>query len=69
MNLSYVTGLIVLWINCFRDFYFRAPGSLALLTFTHLLNFSSLFPSLFPETLAFAPTVGFRLFQALNVTY
>ena len=49
--------------NYFRVFYFRAPGSLALLTFTQPLNFSSLFPSLFSETLAFASTVGFRQFR------
>ena len=49
-----------------RVFYFRAPGSLALLTFTQPLNFSSLFPSLFSETLAFASTVGFRQFQSFR---
>jgi hypothetical protein len=29
-----------------RDFYFRAPGSLVVLSFPQPLNFSSVFPSL-----------------------
>jgi hypothetical protein len=31
---------------CKRDFYFRAPGSLVVLSFPQPLNFSSVFPSL-----------------------
>jgi hypothetical protein len=30
----------------YRDFYFRAPGSLVVLSFPQPLNFSSVFPSL-----------------------
>jgi hypothetical protein len=29
-----------------RDFYFRAPGSLVVLSFPQLVSFSSVFPSL-----------------------
>ena len=34
-----------------RDFYFCAPGSLALLIHPHSVNFCSLFPTPLPETL------------------
>jgi hypothetical protein len=32
--------------NFYRDFYFRAPGSLVVLSFPQPFNFSSVFPSL-----------------------
>ena len=44
----------------FWDFYFRAPGSLVVLTFPQPVNFSSLLPKLLCETLTDAQTVGCR---------
>ena len=53
----------------FRDFYFRALGSLVVLSFPQPINFSSLLPKLLSETLTGARTEGCRRrVMALTVT-
>lgn len=41
-----------------RDFYFRAPGSLVVLSFPQPLSFSSVFPKSLSETITDAVTAG-----------
>jgi hypothetical protein len=40
------------------DFYFRAPGSLVVLSFPQLVSFSSVFPKPLSETVTSAGTAG-----------
>jgi hypothetical protein len=42
----------------YRDFYFRALGSLVVLSFPQLLSFSSVFPKTLSETITDAVTAG-----------
>ena len=44
--------------NLLRDFYFRALGSLVVLSFPQLLSFSSVFPKTLSETITDAVTAG-----------
>jgi hypothetical protein len=49
----------------FRDFYFRAPGSLVVLSFPQLVSFSSVFPKPLSKTVTSAGTAGCPMVEHL----
>jgi hypothetical protein len=48
-----------------RDFYFRAPGSLVVLSFPQLVSFSSVFPKPLSKTVTSAGTAGCPMVEHL----
>jgi hypothetical protein len=62
----YILQLIQLYHSIkFRDFYFRAPGSLVVLSFPQLVSFSSVFPKPLSETVTSAGTAGCPMVEHL----
>jgi hypothetical protein len=57
-NINYLSNLIILSMNLFRDFYCRALGSLVVFSFSQLLSFSSVLYKPLSETLTSAGTAG-----------